>query len=371
MFGGRKAKLEKDRARQEKVAESQQTLLHAAVSTADMAQEVTRTMQRRMEDAVKQFVATARVMSDALLICDLNGVVHAYNPAAERLFGITGDGCTATTLFEYAGRPLVSADELWTQMKSKKRTVSGRHGDGSTFPIACTLSVLDRSNGSTLVLLVVQDMTFLTKALDSSFEGLAVISGEGKIVAVNAGVNRLYGFDCDDLLGRPGDVLMSSKDKAGNELDLIFEVARMQWEGQDAVLLTIKEVVLQKKAARSTKRDNGVDMIVTYDDSFRIISANQTFLKFFGLKKVDLVGTDMRRRFDSKEGKAFEQAIRAMTPERASHRSYMVSRPDEGDPVVHDWLDVGTFNAKGKLVKVTRTGRDIGGAVAATLLSKT
>ena len=58
----------------------------AAIQTSNIAQEVTRTMQKRMEDAIRQFIQTARIMNDALLICDPAGHVTAFNPAAQRLF---------------------------------------------------------------------------------------------------------------------------------------------------------------------------------------------------------------------------------------------------------------------------------------------
>lgn len=242
MFFGRKgkAKTEAAKARDAKIAESQNVLLTAAVETSHMAKDVTRTMQRRMEDAIKQFIQTARIMNDALLICDPAGAITAFNPAAQRMFGLPDQPTQpATALFENAGSP-ISADELWRLGRSKKRTLSGIHSEGSVFPAHIRVSSLEKSDGTTVVLLVVQDLTLIQKNFSNSVHGTAVVANN-EIIAANQSVSRIFGYSQDELLGHCAERLMDSKDRTGKHLDLVFEVARIQWEGEEAILVTIRE----------------------------------------------------------------------------------------------------------------------------------
>jgi PAS domain-containing protein len=239
-FNRRKSKAEISAARDAKVAESQQVLLTAAVETSHMAQDVTRTMQKRMEDAVKQFIQTARIMNDALLICDPRGNVTAFNPAAQRIFGLPEQPTAPVTDLFRRGGMRVSADELWSLGRSKKRTLSGIHADGAAFPVHIRVSSLDRSDGSTVILLVVQDLTLIQKNFSNSLHGYAVVA-HNEIIAANESVSRIFGYSQDELLGHCADKLMSSRDRGDNHLDLVFEVARILWEGEEAILITIRE----------------------------------------------------------------------------------------------------------------------------------
>ena len=212
----------------------------AAIQTSNIAQEVTRTMQKRMEDAIRQFIQTARIMNDALLICDPAGHVTAFNPAAQRLFGLPDQPSEpVTSLFRKVNDP-IPAEELWKLVRSKKRPIQGVHADGNRFPAHIRVSILDRSDGSTVVLLVVQDLTLIQSNFNNSVHGYAVVA-HNEIIAVNASVSRIFGYEQDALLGCPADILTSSKDRAGNHLDLVFEVARIMWEGEEALLITARE----------------------------------------------------------------------------------------------------------------------------------
>jgi PAS domain-containing protein len=235
-----KAKAEASAKQDAKIAESQNVLLSAAVETSHMAQDVTRTMQRRMEDAIKQFIQTARIMNDALLICDPAGGISAFNPAAQRMFGLPDQPTVPATALFRKGSLTVDAEELWKLGRSKKRTLSGIHDDGTTFPTHIRVSVLDKSDGNTVILLVVQDLTLIHRNFSNSVHGCAIIANN-EIIASNQSCSRIFGYDQDDLLGRCAEVLMQSKDRNDNHLDLVFEVARIQWEGEEALFVTIRE----------------------------------------------------------------------------------------------------------------------------------
>ena len=76
---------EKEYLRDLKVLESQHALLNAATETADAANVVTHTLKQRLDDAIQQFQNATRILNDALLVCDGEGVISAANPLPNRL----------------------------------------------------------------------------------------------------------------------------------------------------------------------------------------------------------------------------------------------------------------------------------------------
>ena len=365
MWGGtKKSKIKaKEEIRDQKVSDSQKALMHAAISTADMAADVTRTMRKRMEDAIRQFETTARIMNDGLLICDLEGTVQAWNGAAELMFGLISE-TPVVGLFEFAGRPLVNSDELYTVVKAKKRPLVGKHVDGTLFPLNARMTILERSDGSTMILLAAQDMTVVSKHIDGKFDASAVALGTGEIVAANPGVQRLFGYSPEEILGRNVSTVMKSVDRHGAHLNLIFEVARMQWMGEEAVLITMREAGATKRAVSRVKRDNGVDMVCTYGSDFKITSANAMFLKAYGLKKKTTIGSDIREYMPYDEVDDFTAGIRCLTVEDSFYRSHYVDTKEDNTQAVQDWIDHAIFDPIGALIEIHRSGRDIGLAVA-------
>lgn len=236
----KKDKIKAAAVRDAKIAESQDILLNAAMETTYLAKDVTRTMQRRMEDAVNQFIQTARIMNDALLICDPNGEITAFNPAAQKMFGLPDIPSLPVNLLFLKGEDTITPTELWALGKAKKRNIIGRHSDGSTFPVHIRASSLDRSDGKTVIMLVAQDLTLIHSSFNNSLVGCAIIINN-EIVAVNGSMTRIFGYGPDELLAKKADTILNKTDRLGTLLDITSEIARIQWEGEDALLVTMRE----------------------------------------------------------------------------------------------------------------------------------
>lgn len=217
--------------------------MHATVETATLAQEVTRAMQKRMEDAIQQFVATARIMNDGLLICDQAGGIIAFNPAAQRMFGLPDEPTMKVNeLFQHNGGD-IDADDLWRLGRAKKRILTGRNDQG-LFPTHIRVSVLDRADGTSVVLLIVQDLTLIERTFNTS-QNAYVIVAHNEIIAANAIASRIFGYGPDELLGKDAESIVASKDRSGEHLDLTFELAKVQWEGEEGLLITIRQAADQ------------------------------------------------------------------------------------------------------------------------------
>lgn len=227
----------KEATRDAKVAESQSILMHAAVSTAHLAQEVTRSMQRHMEDAIHQFVMTARIMNDGLLVCDLGGNIIAFNPAAQRMFNLPEVPVVkANELFRQNDNK-IAADDLWKLGRAKK-SIFPSVGENGPVPVHLRVSILEKNDGSSIVLLVIQDLSLIEHTFHKSAHAYVIMSND-KIVAANCSAARVFGYGHDELLGMPSNTIISSKARDGKPIDLTFELAKIVWEGEEAMLVTI------------------------------------------------------------------------------------------------------------------------------------
>lgn len=413
MFGfgkQRKAAQEaKEAERNRKVTESQHALLAAAIATADVAQDVTQNLKKKLDDIVKQFESTARILKDALIICNAEGRITTFNPAAERMFGIKARDALRkpiVPLFEGREEEIQDAAHLWSLVQNDDHSdVLGKNADGDYFPIQVSLSLLDRSDGSNAVMLLVHDITpdNAVKAVEThyqtlfetSFDGIVIVLTDGCLAAANPAVSRLFGHPVATLMGKPITTLVSPKDhdrllacqpkpgrarvdlpqhfvvegvhSTGKLLDLVFTLTQIQWEGQNAVLATIKDMTEMRRLENmvAMKRDNGIDMVCCFDPTYRVTFANRTFAASLGQKRRDLVGMDIRDLLGEDEREAFTQGIASLSPGVPAHRSQVVTTDASGCEIVKDWIDHATFDADGRIIEYQRVGRDIAGALCA------
>lgn len=267
----------RDKRREKKMEESQQALLMAATETAQAAHEVTSKLKERLDDSVKRFETTARILNDALLLCDMDGTVHVANPAAKRIFGGKITGMDVCDLFDRDGEELVP-EQLWVLIAdenhwqpSAEHPLRGRRLNDELFWIRPSITRLDWSDKTSSMLILVGDVSGIVAAraeskaadrryrsiFESSFDGIIVVQN-GIIVAANPSVTVLFGYDCDHLLGRDLSILFDGADadkiattskkhvsvtgiaEDGERLNLVFRATEINWNGEPSSLITVK-----------------------------------------------------------------------------------------------------------------------------------
>ena len=386
LFGwSKKNDAARDDARTIKMNESQQALLSAAISTASAAQDVTVGLKARLDDVVKQFESTARILRDGLVLCTEDGIITTFNPAAERIFGVkSGNAVRQSVLDFFDCEPgITDVPSLWETLKNEEPVLGLRHG--STFPVRITLSVLNRHDGSKMILLLVHDAPAdrrYQSIFEDSMDGIIVVlTPDGKMLAINPAVGQMFGHTPTELTKMSVSDLVVERDRtrvqefcsslnrpaprhftaeglhaSGRIMSLIFTLGEIDWDDHKAVLATIKDVTEIRKIESlvALKRDNGVDMVCSFDPTLRITFANQTFADFMGVKRRELIGCDVRDLMTPKDRVSFINGIDKLSADLPMHRSVT-----QKDQTLMDWVDHGLFDEDGRVIEYHRIGRDI------------
>lgn len=279
---GKTSRKVRDAIQDLKMAESQRVLLNAATETANAAQAVTTILKARLDDSLKQFETTARIITDALIVCDYDGKIQTSNPAARYMFERQGlvDN-SILDLFDLDGQPVTSSESLWAMIEHSTRwqigsaaPLRGRKEDGSLFWVDPGCAKLEWSDGTMSMLVLIRNVdpfVMLHKSahearhrfdsvLDISFDAI-LIEQDDKIVAANRAVGRMFGYTNTELLTKPITMLFLDCDhklveadeehahitvhglhSSGSMRSLLFAATFISWHGQPARLITVKDV---------------------------------------------------------------------------------------------------------------------------------
>lgn len=392
MFSFFRRKKELEKQQQSIIIQSQCALLEAAAATAVAAQDVTKKLKDSLDDSMRQFEGAARILNDALILCGMDGAITSCNPAAGRIFGrqdlLEINICS---LFSHKGKS-VSPQELWKlieegeHMPNLASPLFGVHNDGLEFFIEPTATQLDWSDGTSSMLVLVKSIEPIVQLSNSakenrenyqnvvkqSFDGI-IIEQNDRIMAANPAIVELFGYTVDEILGRPLAALFAAEDHSrveanddfaqfeangltaeSNRLNLIFSSTKINWKGKDARLLTIKDVTQFKRMESITARDNGVDVIVCFDNNLKITFVNKLFARHSNSTYNDLIGRDIRGFVGDQNVDLLTQSLDSLKPESSSERLEMTI-----NGMIFDWINHAIFDDAGNVLEFQSVGRDV------------
>jgi two-component system, LuxR family, sensor kinase FixL len=172
---------------------------------------------------------------EGIIVIDAKGLIKAFNPAAERLFGYRAGevlGQNVKLLMPSPDRDQHDryiANYLNTKVPKiigTGREVRGRRKDGSTFPLHLSVGEmeLDGEPAFTGILHDLSRRVEIAEALrkseerlrsivESAVDAIIVIDDRGLIQAFNPSAERLFGYTVSDVIGRNVTMLMPSPDR--------------------------------------------------------------------------------------------------------------------------------------------------------------
>lgn len=392
LFAGRSKRAdqrERELSRDIKVMASQEALLNAATQTADAANVVTQRLKSRLEDSISQFENTARIMNDALIICDLSGRIQAFNPAAEQLFAMTTDEVRETFIGELlkTDTALETGADVWAVLDETAGAdlMVGHRSDGSTFSVDVNHTQLDRSDGTSIVLLVLRDLSpsqetkSYRSMFESSFDGILVVKGN-KIVAANPAVSQLFGYSTEELLTKNLDNLIFSMSNTridlphgtnevnitvdavhqnGQQMEVYFTTTTIWWNAEPASLITIRDMT-PIRAVSNDRDGDKPKMICCFDSDYKITFSNSLFASHYGSRPSILKGLDIRDLMGDEERNLFQLHMNGLCEKEPTRRMQM-QKMQGGVASLQIWTDHVSFD--GDEVEYQRIGRDISNIV--------
>ena len=171
---------------------------------------------------------------DGIIVIDSRGLIKAFNPAAERLFGYTAADLLGQNINLLMPSPDREQHDRYIsnylqtgvpKIIGTGREVRGRRRDGSTFPLHLSVGRME-IDGEPAFTGILHDLSRrieiedalrkseerLRSIVESAVDAIVVIDDRGLIQAFNPSAERLFGYTISDVLGRNVNMLMPSPD---------------------------------------------------------------------------------------------------------------------------------------------------------------
>jgi PAS domain S-box-containing protein len=186
------------------------------------------TERKRTEEKVRLAVEAAPT---AMIMVDESGTILLMNTQAERLFGYTRGDLVGRSIdmlvparFRIEHKTLRShfAECPETREMAPGREIYGQRRDGTEVPIEIGLTPIVTQDGLVILSSIVdiserrQAEERFRLAVESSPNGMVMVSQRGQIVLVNAEAEHMFGYSRDELVGRNIEMLVPARFRAGH-----------------------------------------------------------------------------------------------------------------------------------------------------------
>jgi PAS domain S-box-containing protein len=278
---------------------------------------------------------------DGIVIADAESYYLDANAAMCKMLGYSHDelvGMHASDIV--AAEEIPNIDKALGAIGSEAeyhREWQFRRKDGSIFPGEVIATAMPDGN----LLGLVRDMTERRQAderfrqiIEHAAYGKILVDGEGRILLVNAEIERLFGYDRRELLDQPVERLVperfhprhsgyragfaadptprtmgSGRDlfgrrKDGSEFPLEIGLNPLKTDDGMMVLCTVVDITLRQQAEEGLRRsqeqlagiiNSAMDAIITVDDEQRIILFNSAADKMFRYPAEEAIGKSLER----------------------------------------------------------------------------
>ncbi|MFN2381086.1 MAG: putative bifunctional diguanylate cyclase/phosphodiesterase [Guyparkeria sp.] len=175
--------------------------------------------------------------------------------------------------------------------------------------------------------------------VESSGDAMIVVRLDGTVAYANPAAERLFNRSAEVMRDEPFGLPLT--DGGATRVDVLprgrppgvaeMRVVRSRWDGQPAMLASLRDVTEQAEMERSLRLSSVVfnqaaEGIAFVDHDLRLVEVNRAFAEFFGDSSIVFAGRDVAALFGSvDEGDRLVEALRVLTPGRRWRSEFTLS----------------------------------------------
>jgi len=290
-----------------------------------------------------KFESLLEAVPDALVGLDQSGTIRFVNHQTEWLFGYDRDELVGANIGTLVPEPLW---QIYTEHREgyfadpRSRSMgldlelTGRHRNGSEFPVDLSLSHIDTGD-ILLEVTAMRDVTQQRQAaknaqrmaaiVEHSDDAIVSMTLAGMITSWNPAAERMFGYTARGTIGRPVRMLAGQDDEidavlarlnAGQSVEHLDTMGRRKDGSVVAVLVSVSPIrnedgvvvaacaiahdVTERRDAFEAARamiESSVDSLVSISPEGKITDANAATVRFAGVPREELIGTDFSQYF--------------------------------------------------------------------------